>query len=132
MPCELRSDGGRQVDVHKLLPILLHIKAYSPLSIWIEKTWARPGQAPHSMYTFGEGVGALRASLVSAGLTFNYVTPQSWKKKMGVAGKDGQYTLTIAKQQIGMSAPHLTRKKDHGRADAMLIARYGQKYGDKI
>jgi len=54
------------------------------------------------------------------------VSPQEWRKKMGVPkGKDG------SRQRVLELRPDLasrfSRKKDHGRADAVLMGLYGEK-----
>src|SRR5690606_2041087 len=90
---------------------------------YVEKVGAMPGQGVSSMFNFGMGVGVLQGVLAACGIPYFLVTPQSWKKRASLSGKDKDMARTMA-QQLYPSAS-LGRKKDIGRADAMLIARYG-------
>ena len=92
-------------------------------SVYIEKASAMPGQGVSSMFNFGMGYGIIQGVVSSIGLPYQLVTPQSWKKKASLIGKDKDNARTLA-QQLYPEAP-LGRKKDIGRADAILIARFG-------
>lgn len=89
----------------------------------LEKVGAMPGQGVSSMFNFGMGFGVIQGVLAGAGIPYTLVTPQSWKKRAGLLGKDKDMARTVA-QQLYPDAP-LGRKKDIGRADAILIARFG-------
>lgn len=93
----------------------------------VEKVGAMPGQGVSSMFNFGMGFGVIQGVLAGAGIPYQLVTPQSWKKRAGLVGKDKDMARTVA-QQLYPGAP-LGRKKDIGRADAILIARFGQRAG---
>jgi crossover junction endodeoxyribonuclease RuvC len=63
-------------------------------------------------------------------LPYELVHPATWKLKLlaGMArGKDA--SRVKAMQLFPQTAKDLARKKDHGRADALLLAVYGVKYG---
>lgn len=92
---------------------------------YIEKVGAMPGQGVSSMFTFGMGFGVIQGVCAARGIPFFLVTPQAWKKRAGLIGKDKDFARTQA-QQIFAGAS-LVRKKDVGRADALLIAYYGDK-----
>lgn len=89
----------------------------------VERVSAMPGQGVSSMFNFGMGYGVIQGVLAAGGIPFTLVTPQVWKKRAGISGKDKGCARTLA-QQLYPFAP-LSRKKDIGRADAILIARYG-------
>lgn len=90
----------------------------------VEKVAAMPGQGVTSMFNFGMGYGVIQGVVAATGLPMRLVTPQSWKKPFGLIGKDKDMARTIAQQLYPNES--LSRKKDIGRADAILIATYGQ------
>lgn len=122
----LMANGKKQqVNAAELSKILLAICGDRKESIMvvIEKVSAMPGQGVSSMFNFGMGFGVLQGVVAGLRLPFRLVTPQSWKKSAGLIGKEKDNARTLA-QQIFPDAP-LGRKKDIGRADAILIGLYG-------
>ena len=70
-------------------------------------------------YTFGLWSGALAAH----GVRTTLVTPRAWKSESGLDGTDKEASRVRALAVVGGdAAASLARKKDHGRAEAMLIA----------
>lgn len=92
-------------------------------AVVLEKVGAMPGQGVTSMFNFGMGYGAIQGVVAALGMQLRLVTPQAWKKRAGLLRREKDQARTLA-QQLYPSAP-LARKKDVGRADAILIARYG-------
>ena len=90
---------------------------------YVEKVGAMTGQGVSSMFNFGMGYGVIQGALAAMGIPLHLVTPQKWKKEFSLTGKDQDCARTVA-QQFYPSAP-LARKKDIGRADALLIGTYG-------
>lgn len=93
------------------------------LHAYVEKVQAMPGQGVSSMFNFGKGAGVIEGVLAGLGISYTLVTPQKWKKRAELIGKEKDMARTLA-IQLYPFAP-LTRKKDIGRADAILIARFG-------
>lgn len=89
----------------------------------VERVSAMPGQGVSSMFNFGMGYGVIQGVLAANKIPFHLITPQKWKKAALLSGKDKDNARTLA-QQLYPDAP-LGRKRDIGRADAILIARYG-------
>lgn len=96
---------------------------YSPEKVRIEKVGPMPGQGVTSMFNFGRGVGVIDGICGALQIRVTYPTPQKWKKRAGLIGKNKDQARTRALELY----PHLElhRKKDVGRADAVLIAHYG-------
>lgn len=93
---------------------------------FVEKVGAMPGQGVSSMFAFGNYYGMIQGILAAKGIPYTLVTPQKWQKDMSVReGKDG--ARERARQLLPDSAEYLTRVKDHGRADAILIALWGSR-----
>ena len=90
---------------------------------YLEKVGAMPGQGVSSMFNFGMGYGAIQGVLAGLCVPLHLVTPQKWKKHHGLIGKDKDCARTLAQQLYPEAS--LARKKDIGRADAILIGDYG-------
>ena len=82
-----------------------------------------PGQGVVSMFSFGRSVGAVETAISLLGLPMIYVTPQKWKRSAGLIGTDKD--ASRGKVLDLYPDADVLRKKDNGRADAVLIARYG-------
>ena len=95
----------------------------SPQShVIIEEAQAMPGQGTRSMFTIALGMGVWLGILGALGLAHTRVRPGVWKRTLGLASDKEQARLRA--MQLYPSAD-LRRKKDHGRAEALLLAHYG-------
>lgn len=110
----------KQVNSVVLFDLLKHL---SPDVIYLEHVHAMSGQGVTSMFSFGCGFGIVQGVIGSLKIPMYFVSPAKWKKQMGLTGKDKDLARTKA-QQFYPEA-ELSRKKDIGRADALLIAKYG-------
>ena len=100
------------------------LEPYSGLQVhvWIEASQAMPGQGTRSMLTIGFGYGLFLGILATLRLPYTAVRPAVWKRSMGL-GK-GKEASRLRAQQLYPGAD-LRRKRDHGRAEALLLAAYG-------
>lgn len=65
------------------------------------------------------------------GARIEVVQPATWKREFGLLAKRGEEVDKDAARRFALGLwpllePDLRRKKDHNRADALLIARFGQ------
>lgn len=90
---------------------------------YIEQVGAMPGQGTASMFSFGHAAGVADGVLAALSIPIEYVTPQTWKKNYSLNGKDKEASRAKGIQLYPQAS--LARKKDVGRAEAILIARYG-------
>lgn len=92
----------------------------------LEKVHSMPKQGVSSSFNFGDNFGCWKGMLAMAQIPFELVSPQKWQK--GLFGKaDGvkkERSLSVVRR-IYPGTQWFTRKKDHNRADAVLMARYG-------
>ena len=79
------------------------------------------GQGRTSAFHFGENLGAWQAVLASHRIPCQLITPQSWKRGMGILGEDKESALFLARELFPGWADALARKKDLDRADAILL-----------
>jgi hypothetical protein len=130
-----------QMDPHAAALILQAFDGKSELLVTIEKVAPMPsipgenGEERRTMgatsaFNFGMGFGMWIGICAASRLPYELVHPATWKSKVmaGMArGKDA--SRVKAMQLFPETAKDLARKKDHGRADALLLAVYGVKFG---
>lgn len=116
-----RTDAGALYDL--LEPITRrHDNEWTMI---VESVHAMPKQGVTSMFTFGYNLGVIHGVCGTFTDDLMTVTPQAWKKKLGLIGSDKQAARSLAIITWPDMAEHFRRKKDVGRADAALIAYYG-------
>lgn len=102
------------------------LSSYPLQHVFIEKAGVMPKQGAVSGSRYVGSYEFVRGLCLGLGIPCTPVTPQAWKKKM-MAGtaKEKEASIWVVNQ----IHPHLelTRKKDHGKADACLIAEYGRR-----
>lgn len=122
-----KNGNRREYDLGLMAQRLM---VYSDLTVqvFLEQVHAMPGQGVRSMFTMGYGSGAWEGLLAMAGFPVTRVAPQRWKKALlADMGKDKDASRFRAMQLFPAVATQLQRKKDDGRAEALLIAEYGRR-----
>lgn len=96
----------------------------NPTRIIMENVHSMPKQGLSSTFRFGMAFGALQAICnIWLGRDIELVEPQVWKAYFELSGKDKEESRQLATDLFPDEAYYkLTRKKDHQRAEAMLIA----------
>jgi len=99
--------------------------------VFIETPIAMPKQSSSSTLKTGMGYGFWVGLVVGELLPYEPVSPGTWKKVMFAGmGNDMKRSkdasLFKAKQEFPHMAEFMERKKDHDRAEALLIAQYGR------
>lgn len=81
------------------------------------------------MFTFGRTLGFVHGIVASTcDRPVHFVTPSVWKAKMGLLNSSKGASREIARTLYPSCAPSLSRVKDDGRAEALLLAHYGRKF----
>jgi crossover junction endodeoxyribonuclease RuvC len=99
---------------------VLHPDAGNGLHAILEEAQAIPGQGIRSMGMLGGGFGLWLGILATLGMPYTRVRPSDWKQAMGLLGKDKEAARLRAHQLF--PGADLRRKKDHGRAETLLLA----------
>src|SRR5262249_34921665 len=112
-------------------PELCHwLHEHAPDHAFIEFASARPGQGVSSMFRYGCSYGALKMALAVCGVSYTVIAPVKWKPAVGVLkGANKESSRQRALQLFPDQVVSMARRKDHARADALLIAYYGIKNG---
>jgi crossover junction endodeoxyribonuclease RuvC len=121
----IASGKLRWVDAPALLSRLLELKSGRPMVAAVERQGARPGQGLSSTFTSAAAFGSLLATLQVAGCSLELVTAASWKASLGGLSRDKAASLDRAR--LLFPAAPLDRVKDHGRAEALLLAWWAQR-----
>jgi crossover junction endodeoxyribonuclease RuvC len=75
---------------------------------------------------FGHCAGSIYGLIVGLQLPVSYLLPIQWRRAVGV-GPSPDAARQRAAQLYPLAAPQLTRKRDAGRADAILTAHAGMR-----
>jgi crossover junction endodeoxyribonuclease RuvC len=98
----------------------------------VERAQARPKERAGAAFNYGTGYGIILGVLgawaafgecvgVIDAPSFETVPPATWKKTLGLTGKDKAAARAMAQATWPDKAHMFTRVKDHGRAEAALI-----------
>lgn len=124
MPAMLygKTTGRKAVN----LPLLAAtIRPYTALACvaCVERVNAMPGQGVSSMFSMGMSFYGACGTLAGLEIPFYLVQPQAWKGYFQL-NSEKERSLDLARKLYPMAS--LKHKKDHGRAEALLIARYAK------
>ena len=124
----LMKVGKRKVCDEMRTVLLLNELINDDTVVILEKVGGRPGQSASAGFTFGRGVGVVVGTLLFKAATHHEVRPQEWKRSvMSGSSKEKGASRQIATRIFPKQSDQFVRVKDHGRADAALIAEYGRR-----
>jgi Holliday junction resolvasome RuvABC endonuclease subunit len=95
------------------------VKQLKPDVAVVEQVGSMPKQGVSSTFKFGMGCGLIRGVLAAHNVPIISVTPAKWKKHFSL-NNDGEKSRALAIRRFPSAS--LARKKDHGRAEALLMA----------
>ena len=92
---------------------------------YVELVSSMPGQGVASMFSFGHAAGVIQGVLGAFRMPVKMVTPQSWKKRAGLTGKNKDASRTLAIQMWPLWRELDKKGAGQAYADAAFIALYG-------
>ena len=101
----------------------------STTRVYVESVHSMPGQGVSSTFKFGMQFGQIQGVLAALGFPYILVEPSKWKTAMGLRGKEKAESRALAQRMYPTAS--LSRVRDHGRAEALLIAEFGRRKGDQ-
>ena len=110
---------------NRISPELLayHLRELLPVDVaYVEEVAAMPKQGVSSVFTFGQAHGMILGALPMMRVRVVRVRPQLWQNTIKARGDPRPRALEL----FPSMADQLKRKKDEGRADALLIAAAGR------
>ncbi len=120
--------GSHLFELDKDEPVVVgRICGHTNAVAFLEDVHTMPKQGVASQGSFMRAAGVVDGVLAALGIPLILVTPQAWKKQYCLLGKEKDDARTMAIRLFPGITSHLLRKMDCGRADALLIARWGVK-----
>lgn len=101
----------------------------SPI-VAIEQVHSMPKQGVASTFKFGEQFGILKGLCMGLGVKFITITPQEWKRGMGLLHQDKGASIALAKKLFpgaNLRPSARCRKDSDGMAESLLIAEYARR-----
>lgn len=93
--------------------------------VCMEAVHAMPQNGSQASFSLGIASGMYRMLSTVMGLPLELVPPQRWKSAMNLSAKLGKDASRAKALELWPGlAKQLARKKDHGRAEALLIAEW--------
>jgi len=123
MPVMMLRKGKNQVNAAALWQKLAGNTAKLQPTAYLENVHPMPKEGVSSVFSFGRSMGVIEGVLASLNIPVVLVSPQHWKARAGLKGAEKDMARTLAVRLY--PAADLSKKKDIGKADAILIARYG-------
>lgn len=124
--CEDMPVAGEGTNRMVSAPLLKWaIDRHKPTIAIVERVASRPGQGVASMFKFGRSVGVIEGVIGACDLRIVYVAPAVWKRHFGLSGDKEPSRLRAIETWPASAAEHFRLKKDHGKAEAALIALWG-------
>ena len=96
------------------------VRHWLPDAAIVERVASMPKQGVASTFKFGMAVGIIHGVLLGGRVPLHLVTPGVWKKHFKLTGTDKDAARALA-IRLYPALQGLSRKKDQGRADALLI-----------
>ncbi len=116
-----------RVNAHQLIQLFgAWSHQYGPAHAYVELAQAAPGQGASASFNYGLGFGTTLTALVANHVPYTLVPPAKWKRLAGFkSGAPKSASLIEARRRFPHKAHLFARQKDHGRAEAAIIAALG-------
>lgn len=105
------------------------LRASAPHHCFIERAQAMPAQGRVSIMNYGIHFGLWRMACVALDIPYTVVSPNKWKRVMGVTA-DKATSILMAQRlfpKVSLLPTDKCRKPSDGMAEALLIAEYGRR-----
>lgn len=107
------------IDADALFSRLLEVRGGKTMRAVVERVHAMPRNGSQAAFSQGATLGSILAALQLVRARIELVPPAVWKRAAGLTSDKG---LSLDRARLLFPDAPLDRKKDHGRAEALLIA----------
>lgn len=115
----------REIDIAGLDALFAELDAlHGPFPALVEDPHAMPGQGVSSSFKFGVNCGIVKTLVFVHRIPVTYVRPATWKRRLGLTA-DKDAVRKRASELFPAAAHYFARKRDDGRAEAVLLASLG-------
>lgn len=126
VPTLTSSDCRTELDYKALSSILEPLMPLVRFAV-IEQVSAMPKQGVTGVFRFGHATGLLTGIIAAHHIPIHQVRPAVWKSIMALSHNKDE-----SRQKASLMFPHhanlFIRKKDDGRAEALLLAVFGNRF----
>jgi Holliday junction resolvasome RuvABC endonuclease subunit len=123
---DIPAHGTKAKERVDAAAVCAFVVRHKPQHAYIERGQAMPKQGASSGFKYGRAIGAIEATITCCDIPMTIVEPSMWKKFHHLHGGDKEGGRQRALQLFPAAHALLARKKDHGRAEAALIALAGE------
>lgn len=130
---EEREGGEKKISVYPYTDNALKLVCSSQIVIScfciVEKVSAMPKQGVTSTFHFGQSFGYILGVLEANGISYQLVTPKTWKKHYGLNDDKGK-SIETAKRlfpSVSLLPTDRCRVDSDGMAEALLMALYAMR-----
>lgn len=134
LPVRVSNRVRKRLDARSIVELVRSLEAPIGTAAYIEQSIPFPKDGKQGWWSGGFGYGLWIGILVASGFSVIPVSSLLWKKEFELtgAGSTKDDSRRIASTLFPSLSDLLKRKKDHGRAEALLIAAYGKGLRMKI
>ncbi|KAL2653171.1 hypothetical protein R1flu_021299 [Riccia fluitans] len=131
VPCvtvSVNKKMRRRHDYQAIAALVRQLQAPEGSIAFVEQAMPFPKDGKQGWYITGYGYGVWLGILAAAGFTVIPVQAKVWKTALRICGKEftKDDSRALASSLFPALSLQLRRKKDHGRAEALLIAAFGK------
>lgn len=126
MPCKLSKSDKRMVDSEGVANIIRGLKHLTRFAV-VEEVASSPQQGIVSAFNFGRSFGILVGALAAHDIKTHFVKSQIWKSIFNLP-REKEASLEKALEFFPGQSEYFKRAKDDGRAEAALIAKFGERF----
>lgn len=123
--------SAKWIDGSVLLSLLCDIRGGKPARAIVEHVHAMPKLGTVAANSKGMTMGSVLATLQMASCAIELVSPQTWKRDLGlIAPKSSdreKKAASLSKARMLFPTADLDRVKDHNRAEALLLASWAMR-----
>jgi crossover junction endodeoxyribonuclease RuvC len=112
------------IDANELTDLLMTARDGLTARIVIKRSQGMPGQGISSTFCIGVVLGSILAACQRIAVPLDLVTAAAWKGAMGLGSEKA---VSLDRARLAFPTAELDRKKDHNRAEALLLAEYSRR-----
>jgi crossover junction endodeoxyribonuclease RuvC len=117
-----RTQAGKVKTAVDAVAMAELLRPYTDARACCELVHAFRGEGVSSSFSFGRSLGIVQGVCAGIRMPLHGVQPQAWLRTFDLIGTGKAGSIDAARRLVPAAVPHLKRKRDHGRADALLIS----------